>query len=653
LRYPAAKRWQLLLVAVSMVACSRSDKNVVDDRALSDVTRGEDWLAFGRTLNEQRFSPLRQIDTSTVGGLKVDWFIDLPDKSGLVSTPLVSNGVLYFIGSMNRVRAVDATSGQLIWMYDPKVTEQAGDRMRVGWDHNRGIALWRDKVILATWDGRLIGVDAATGREQWSTMTVDPTKALYITGAPKVFKDKVIIGNGGTEQGATRGYVTAYDAATGKQAWRFYIVPGNPADGFENAAMEMAAKTWTGEWWKFGGGGNAWHGFTYDAELDRLYIGTGNGSPWNRKIRSPGGGDNLFLSSIVALNPDNGEYIWHYQTAPGESWDYNSNMDIVLADLPLGGRTVKAILHAPKNGFFYVIDRETGKLISADAFTTTTWATSIDSITGRPNENPAARYEHGSAVVIPGPVGGHNWHAMSFNPQTGLAYYPAIHMSYTFSDSGINLATWQSPIWKRGTGTAAASATSGAGSSRADGVTGSLQAWDPVRRKLAWEVPLDGFWNPGTMTSAGNLVFQGRADGNFCRVPCHLGRRTVALQCRLGHLGATDHVFGCGTAIRRATRGLGRRRSRDRWTTHCRSWLGIRRPTSTPDRLLVRRHRRPAALAPASRRESTSCAGIRRQCIACRAGARGIRGTLWRVPWWWSGVGRNHARPARVWRRAL
>ena len=505
--------WRLFVAG--LIACAGPESRSIADSALRADPSGENWLAFGRTLNEQRFSPLRQIDTATVNGLKVDWFIDLPDKGGLVSTPLVANGVLYFIGSLNVVRAVDATSGRLIWTYDPKVTEQAGDRMRVGWDHNRGIALWRDKIILATWDGRLIGVDAATGREQWSSMTVDPTKALYITGAPKVFKDKVIIGNGGTEQGATRGYVTAFDAATGKQAWRFYIVPGNPADGFENAAMEMAAKTWTGEWWKFGGGGNAWHGFTYDAELDRLYIGTGNGSPWNRKIRSPGGGDNLFLSSIVALNPDDGAYIWHYQTAPGETWDYNSNMDIVLADLNIAGRTVKAMLHAPKNGFFYVIDRATGKLISADAFTKTTWATSIDSITGRPNEVPEARYERASASVAPGPIGAHNWHAMSYNPSTGLAYYPAIHMSYTFSDSGIDLAAWKSPIWKRGTGTAAASATSGVGASRSDGVVGSLQAWDPVRRKLAWEVALDGFWNPGTMTSAGNLVFQGRADGNF------------------------------------------------------------------------------------------------------------------------------------------
>ena len=592
---------------------------------LSDESRGEDWLAFGRTLSEQRFSPLRQIDTSNVKDLKVDWFIDLPDKSGLVSTPLVANGVLYFIGSMNRVRAVDATSGRLIWTYDPKVTEQAGDRMRVGWDHNRGIALWRDKVILATWDGRLIGVDAATGREQWSTMTVDPTKALYITGAPKVFKDKVIIGNGGTEQGATRGYVTAYDAATGKQAWRFYIVPGNPADGFENAAMEMAAKTWTGEWWKFGGGGNAWHGFTYDAELDRLYIGTGNGSPWNRKIRSPGGGDNLFLSSIVALNPDNGEYIWHYQTAPGETWDYNSNMDIVLADLPLDGRTVKAILHAPKNGFFYVIDRETGKLVSADAFTTTTWATSIDSITGRPNENPAARYEHGSAVVTPGPVGAHNWHAMSYNPQTGLAYYPAIHMSYTFSDSGIDLATWTSPVWKRGTGTAAASATSGAGASRADGVdwfapgVGSRPAQARLGSSARWILEPrhdDERWEP-RLPGTGRWQLRG--------VRCHLGRRTVALQRRLGHLGAADHVFGCGTAIRRAAGGLGRRRSGDRRTAHCRSWLGIRR---APRRLIAFSLDGTAVLPPSPAPAVVSPlagTGIRSQCVARGARSRGIR----------------------------
>jgi quinohemoprotein ethanol dehydrogenase len=517
------------LLIAAFTACGGPQPRAIEDSALVADQSGENWLAFGRTLSEQRFSPLRQIDTTNVANLKVDWFVDLPDRSGLVSTPLVADGVLYFIGSMNVVRAVDATNGRLIWTYDPHVAERA-DRMRVGFNHSRGIALWRDKVILATWDGRLIGVDAATGREQWSTMTIDSTKALYISGAPKVFKDKVIIGNGGTEHGATRGYVTAYDAATGRQAWRFYIVPGNPADGFESAAMEMAARTWTGEWWRFGGGGNAWHGFTYDAELDRLYIGTGNGSPWNRKIRSPGGGDNLFLCSIVALDPDTGEYLWHYQTVPGETWDFNSNMDIVLADLPIEGRTVKAMLHAPKNGFFYVIDRETGKLISADPFAEVTWATSIDLATGRPNEVPGARYEKARATIAPGPTGAHSWQAMSYNPETGLAYYPAIHRRWTFADSAIDLASWKSPDWRFDPGVGYAVV----GAARSDSLTGTLQAWDPVRRKLAWEIPLEGFWNPGTMTSAGNLVFQGRADGHFVAYNARTGAELWRMQVGSG-----------------------------------------------------------------------------------------------------------------------
>jgi quinohemoprotein ethanol dehydrogenase len=276
--------------------------------------------------------------------------------------------------------------------------------------------------------------------------------------------------------------------------------------------MRMAAQTWTGEWWVHGGGGNAWHGFTYDSELDLLYIGTGNGSPWNRKIRSPGGGDNLFLCSIVALDPDTGEYRWHYQTTPGETWDFNSNMDIVLADLPIEGRMRKVILHAPKNGFFYVIDRTTGKLISASPFTETTWARRIDVETGRPVEVEGARYERGVATVTPGPLGGHNWQSMSFNPKTGLAYYPAMHITATYSDKGIDTATWRSTPWIGGFGVNGQFVS---GASRKDGQMASLQAWDPVRQRLAWEIPTEGLFNPGTLTTAGNLVFQGRVDGTL------------------------------------------------------------------------------------------------------------------------------------------
>jgi glucose dehydrogenase len=302
----------LTLSGLLLAACSTSDSEhpsgtVVDDTAMADEVSGDNWLAFGRTYSEQRFSPLGQINSATIQNLGVDWFMDLPNDRGLVSTPLVVDGVLYFVGSMNRVRAVNAATGELIWGYDPRVVENAGNDLRAGWEHNRGIGIWKDKVYIATWDGRLNAIDRATGEEIWSVRTFDKSLPLYITGAPKIFKGKVLIGNGGTENGPARGYVTAYDAETGEQVWRFFIVPGNPADGFENDAMEMAAETWTGEWWKFGGGGNAWHGFTYDAELDTLYIGTANGAPWNQKIRSPGGGDNLFLCSIVALDPDTGE----------------------------------------------------------------------------------------------------------------------------------------------------------------------------------------------------------------------------------------------------------------------------------------------------------------------------------------------------------
>lgn len=500
----------LVVFAVGAVGCGADPDapTVVRDDALGSDPSGENWLAFGRTYDEQRFSPLTQVNASNVAGLQPDWILELPADRGLVSTPLVVDGTLYFIGSMNIVRAVDATSGEVLWQYDPMVREHV-DRMRAGWDHNRGIAFWDDRVYVATWDGRLNAVDAATGEELWSVLTITPGEALYITGAPKVFKGKVLIGNGGTEHGPTRGYVTAYDADTGEQAWRFYIVPGNPADGFESDAMAMAAETWSGEWWRHGGGGNAWHGFTYDHELDQLYIGTGNGSPWNRKIRSPDGGDNLFLCSVVALDPDTGDYLWHYQTTPGETWDFNSNMDIVLADLTIEGRDRKAILHAPKNGFFYVIDRTDGSLISAEPFTTTTWATHIDA-DGRPVEVEGARYEAADARVAPTPIGGHSWHAMSFNPETGLAYYPAVHLSTTYSDAGIDLEGFQAVAYQGGFGVNISSD----GASR-EGGAGSLQAWDPVRQELAWEIPLEGVFNPGTLTTAGNLVFQGRVDGTF------------------------------------------------------------------------------------------------------------------------------------------
>ena len=521
----------LLLIA----ACERdADVVVYDDKALADESQTANWLAYGRTHNERRFSPSDQINTSNVAKLKVDWFLDLPNDVGLVSTPLVVDGTLYFTGTMNVIRAVDAVTGELLWEYDPKVAEAIKGKRQAGWKHNRGISFYDGKLFAATWDGRLFALDAKTGEEVWLVRTFDIDRALYITGAPKAFNGKVLIGNGGTEAGPTRGWVTAYDADTGEEAWKFYIVPGNPADGFENEAMEMAAKTWAGEWWRHGGGGNAWHGFTYDPEFNAIYVGTGNGSPWNRKIRSPGGGDNLFLCSIVALDADTGEYLWHYQTTPGESWDYNSNMDIVLADLQLADneKPVKAILHAPKNGFFYVIDRESGKLVSAEAFVETTWATHIDIETGRPVEVPGARYETDAAYITPNAYGAHSWHAMSYSPQSGLAYIPAIHLATNYSDLGFDIDGFQMQPFVGGFGVNPLPADP------PREYPASLIAWDPIRQQAAWEIPQQSVPNGGTLTTAGGLLFQGRADGRFIAYDAKTGEELWNFDMGLGMTAA-------------------------------------------------------------------------------------------------------------------
>jgi len=525
-------RYCLYACLLLISACGQETEVVVyDDKAIADESQKAHWLAYGRTHDERRFSPSDQINTGNVADLKVDWFLDLPQDVGLVSTPLVVDGTLYFTGTMNVIRAVDAVTGELLWKYDPQVAKEIQGKRKIGWKHNRGISFYEGKLFAATWDGRLFALDATTGKELWTVRTFDIDQALYITGAPKAFKGKVLIGNGGTENGPSRGWVAAYDAETGAEAWKFHIVPGNPADGFENAAMEMAARTWTGEWWKHGGGGNAWHGFTYDAELDVVYIGTGNGSPWNRKIRSPEGGDNLFLCSIVALDPDTGEYRWHYQTTPGETWDYNSNMDIVLADLQIGDageEPVKAILHAPKNGFFYVINRKNGKLISAEPYVETTWATRIDIETGRPVEVPGARYETDAAYVTPNPYGAHSWHSMSFNPHTGLAYIPAMHYATNFSDEGIDLETFQAVKFSGGIGVNPLPAKS------PRDYPASLIAWDPVKQEAAWQIPQQSGPNGGTLTTAGNLVFQGRADGRFVALDARTGEELWSFNAGLG-----------------------------------------------------------------------------------------------------------------------
>jgi quinohemoprotein ethanol dehydrogenase len=465
--------------------------------------------------------------------LGLAWSYDIDALPTSYSAPIEVGGVLYFASGYSVIHALNAVTGELLWQYDPQAPQAAGERMRGAWGV-RGIAYANGKIYTGTVDGRLIAIDARTGSAVWSVMTLEPNDGRYISGPPQVFNDVVVIGHGGADFAPVRGYVTAYDAETGAQKWRFYTVPGNPADGFENDAMRMAAGTWNGEWWRYGGGGTVWHAMAYDPRYNRIYIGTGNGAPWNQKIRSPGGGDNLFLCSIIALDAETGEYVWHYQVNPGETWDYNAAMDIELADIEIDGHTRHVILHAPKNGFFYVIDREDGRLISAEQFAqNVTWAERIDVESGRPVEIASARYPDGqAALVFPSPVGAHAAEAMSYSPRSGLVYIPAIEQGRIYVDAP-NLANWSyapGQVINNGTGAPPPGMTAPPGTNR-------LLAWDPVRQREAWSVPLQGRKNGGVLSTAGNLVFQGNVTGEVIAYAADTGRRLWSFDGQTGILG--------------------------------------------------------------------------------------------------------------------
>ncbi len=385
--------------ATEAAAAAKKPAAVDAARLTSAGDDGANWLSYGRTYDEQRFSPLTKINAQNVGQLGLAWFFDLDTAHRVQeATPLVIDGVMYVSSAWSKVFALNAATGERLWSFDPKVPGETG--VNACCDvANRGVAAWNGKIYVGTLDGRLIALDAATGKPVWEELTIEKGSRYTITGAPRVVKGKVLIGNGGAEMGV-RGYISAYDAETGKLAWRFYTVPGDPSKGFENPAMEKAAATWKGEWWKLGGGGTVWDSFVYDPELDLVYIGTGNGSPWEQEHRSPGGGDNLYLSSIVALKADTGEYVWHYQTTPGESWDYTATQPLMLANLKINGADRKVIMQVPKNGFFYVLDRATGELLSAQpVLSSINWAKGVDLKTGRPDRKSRSAFRQDRQAV--------------------------------------------------------------------------------------------------------------------------------------------------------------------------------------------------------------------------------------------------------------
>lgn len=500
------------IASIVLAACTIGSRpqGVVDDRRLREADQdAANWLMYGRTYDEQRFSPLQQINDNNVSRLGLVWSRPMGTTRGVEATPLVVGGVIYTTGPWSVVYAINAKTGAAVWTYDPKV-DRSRARIVCCDVVNRGAGFYRGKVYVGTIDGRLVALDAATGAVVWDVLTIDKTKPYAITGAPRIANGLVIIGNAGAEYNV-RGYVSAYDAETGAMKWRTYTVPADPSQGFESEAMRRAAQTWKGEWWMAGGGGTVWDTIVFDPELQLVFVGTGNADPWYRDLRG-GSADNLYSCSILALRADTGEQVWHFQLVPGDHWDYDATQPLMLADLDIGGRTRKVIMQAAKNAFFYVLDRATGEFISATPYAQMTWASGVDPKTGRPIVSQTAYDGMNAVLVTPDPGGAHNWYPMAFHPKTGLVYIPV--------KDGMFFVHAPDPDWRPGV------RSFNAGVKPYDGPMlqkvlaappprGRLVAWDPVERRPAWVVDFPVAESGGVLATAGNLVFQGRGDGIF------------------------------------------------------------------------------------------------------------------------------------------
>ncbi|WP_243652451.1 PQQ-dependent dehydrogenase, methanol/ethanol family [Novosphingobium sp. PhB165] len=497
------------------------------------IANPDEWPSWGRTPGETHYSPLDEINTDTVGNLKLAWHTDL-EPGFTASTPLMAEGKVFVTSGHSHIRALDAVTGKQLWEYDGGTRERATSTLQMSWG-NKGIAYDAGHVFLVTTDGYVISLDAKTGKEAWKTYDYPDQAPRNSNGAPRVFGGKVIVGFGGADISPARGFVSAYDEKSGKLAWRFYTTPGDEVSPVNQKAEAVMRKTWPSGWknpdgTRRGGGGTAWNAFSYDPELNMIYLGIGNGFPYNQNLRSPGGGDNLFLASIVAVDANTGEYKWHYQVCPGEQWDCTATTDMSLATLKIDGKDRKVLMQAPKNGFLYVIDRASGKLISADKIAKVTWADHIDMKTGRPVENPGIRYagKPGMFELWPGPTGAHSWMPQAYSPQTGLLYIPVIEKGALIGDG------------QKG----------GAEISRGMGVTlnpeaglkndsrSFLKAFDPATQKEIWKVELPGDWPGGVMASGGGLVFEGQIDGQFVARDAKTGKQLWSFKAQSPIVGA-------------------------------------------------------------------------------------------------------------------
>ena len=490
--------------------------NINTQRIIKADNEPGNWLSHGRNYEEQRYSPLEDINKENIERLNLAWSFDMNSTRALEATPIIDNGVMFLTSEWSIVHAIDAKTGEEIWSYDPLVPKAWGRKACCD-VVNRGVAVWNGNVFFASLDGRLIKLNAGTGKLIWEVNTlIDRNKDYTITGAPRIANNKIFIGNGGAEYGV-RGYVSAYNTDSGSLVWRFYTVPGDPSLPFEHPELEEASKTWKGgEWWKIGGGGTVWNTIVYDPDFNNLYIGVGNGSPWTRVIRSPGGGDNLFLSSIVALDADTGKMKWYYQTTPGDNWDYTATQDIMLADMQIDGTEKKVLMQAPKNGFFYVLDRKNGELLRAHKYTEVNWATHVDLETGRPIENPEKDYTNEKQWILPGALGGHNWQAMSYDPDLGLVFIPEqksttiYQMTEEWQQTG--KIKYKAKSWNTGIEIAKYLDLALTTLDAPIG-TGSLKAFDPISGETKWEVKYPQHWNGGTLSTKSGLTFQGNGMG--------------------------------------------------------------------------------------------------------------------------------------------
>jgi quinohemoprotein ethanol dehydrogenase len=537
-------------IAASATIARAQTVHVVDDASLKNAGKnGAEWTTYGFTQGETRYSPLDKINTTNVARLGLAWSYEIGKGGGnQEATPLELNGVIYSITNWSVVYAVDARTGKEKWRWDPQVNQDKTRPYICCGVVQRGIALYQNLVIAPIVDGRLIALNIDTGHPVWESRISYSRDGYTVTMAPRIAKGKVIIGVAGSEL-PIRGFFDAYDARTGQRAWRFYTVPGDPSKPYENPALKKAAETWSGDFWKLGGGGSLWDAISYDPEADLIYVGTGNGGPWPEALRQSKGKDNLYVASILAVKPDTGELKWYFQPVPGDSWDFDSVQQLLLADIVIRGQPRKVLMQANKDGFYYVIDRVTGQFISGQPFAKVTWAKGLDERSGRPFVNPEAHYEKETIQISPGPGGGHNWSPMSFNPSTGLVYIPAsLSSSSTFAiDDGFTYAPGRSntgirrgPPPANGDGRGAPLAATlppppaiGPEAPPAGAPNGVLVAWDPATQKQRWQTPGGGSIGGGTVTTAGNLVIQVIPDGRLVAYSADKGEKLLDVKTGL------------------------------------------------------------------------------------------------------------------------